>query len=312
MRAYGVSKTTSLNIDRTSGVFLLVLASLWGGSFFFAEIALSQVSPITIALHRVFWAAIILFFIIKVKDIKLPNLTRTWFIYLMMGALNNAIPFSLIFWGQAHVGSGLASILNGTTAIFGVVISGIFLTDEALTKRKFIGVSFGFFGVIMIMGFDSIQNFNPSNLAQLSILGGALSYAFAGVWGRRFLSDYSPISNAFGMLLGATILLIPTVLIFEGGPSFAISTDVFLSLISLGVFSTAFAYLLYFSILKRAGSANLMLVTLLIPPIAIAMSYFGLNKSYNGEGLYGFVLIALGLLIIDGRLKLFLVKILSK
>jgi len=296
----------SPKIDIKSGIFLLLLALLWGGSFFFAEIALLEFQPITIALNRVFWAVLILFLIIRVRKIKLPRLKKIWFFYLIMGALNNAIPFSLIFWGQANVGSSLASILNGTTAIFGVIVAGLLLADEKLSLNKIIGVGFGFFGVIMIMGFDVLYNFDPRNLAQLAILGGALSYALAGVWAKTFLSEYSPIVNSFGMLLGATVILIPVTLAVDGIPSYPVRSDVFLSLISLGIFSTAFAYLLYFNILKRAGSANLMLVTLLIPPIAIGLSFIFLNKSFSAEGVYGFGFIAIGLLIIDGRLKKYL------
>ena len=288
-------------IDLISWILLIFLAILWGGSFFLAEVALDQVSPIMIALHRVFWASIILLIIIKVKHLELSKSISVWFCYLVMGALNNAIPFTLIFWGQAQVGSGLASILNGTTAIFGVLVAGIFLTDEALTRRKIIGVILGFVGVATIMGFQSLQSFDLGNIGQIAILGGAISYAFAGVWAKTYLSEYSSLANAFGMLLGSTLLLFPTVLFFEGVPNFYLSTNVLLSLIGLGFFSTALAYLLYFTILSRAGSANLLLVTLLIPPVTISMTYSILNKTYNGEGLLGFALIASGLLVIDGR-----------
>ena len=288
-------------IDLISWILLIFLAILWGGSFFLAEVALDQVSPIMIALHRVFWASIILLIIIKVKRLELSKSISVWFCYLVMGALNNAIPFTLIFWGQAQVGSGLASILNGTTAIFGVLVAGIFLTDEALTRRKIIGVILGFVGVAIIMGFQSLQSFDLGNIGQIAILGGAISYAFAGVWAKTYLSEYSSLANAFGMLLGSTLLLFPTVLFFEGVPNFYLSTNVLLSLIGLGFFSTALAYLLYFTILSRAGSANLLLVTLLIPPVTISMTYSILNKTYNGEGLLGFALIASGLLVIDGR-----------
>ena len=188
-------------IDLISWISLIFLAILWGGSFFLAEVALDQVSPIMIALHRVFWASIILLIIIKVKHLELSKSISVWFCYLVMGALNNAIPFTLIFWGQAQVGSGLASILNGTTAIFGVLVAGIFLTDEALTRRKIIGVILGFVGVAIIMGFQSLQSFDLGNIGQIAILGGAISYAFAGVWAKTYLSEYSSLANAFGMLL---------------------------------------------------------------------------------------------------------------
>ena len=176
-------------IDLTSGLLLLALATVWGGSFFFAEIALREVPPLTIALHRVFWAVPVLFLLVCWQGLEIPRSARVWMCYLMMGALNNAIPFSLIFWGQTSIGCGLASILNGTTAVFGAVVAGLFLVDEPLTSRKIIGALFGVFGVAVIMGLDALTNFSLQNLGQLAVMGAALSYAFAGVWGKRFLSS---------------------------------------------------------------------------------------------------------------------------
>ena len=289
-------------INLVSGILLLGLATVWGGSFFFAEIALREVPPLTVALHRIFWAVPVLFVVVWWRGIETPKSINAWLCYLVMGALNNAIPFSLIFWGQVTIESGLASILNGTTAVLGAVVAGIFLVDEPLTARKIIGSLFGFFGVAVIMGLEALTNFDLRNLAQLAILGAALSYSFASVWGKRFLSSYPPIMNAFGMLVGSTILMIPVAFYFDGIPHFILSTEVWTSLLAVSLLSTAVAYLLYFEILVRAGSANLMLVTLLIPPIAVGLSFVFLGERLGSEAWLGFGLIAIGLGITDGRL----------
>jgi drug/metabolite transporter (DMT)-like permease len=297
-----MEKNQAPTIDLTSGVLLLGLAVVWGGSFFFAEIALREVQPLTIALHRVFWAVPALLAVVLWRRAKIPTSIKAWLCYLVMGALNNAIPFSLIFWGQVSIESGLASILNGTTAVFGAVVAGIFLADEPLTPRKIAGALFGLFGVAVIMGLDALTNFDLRNLAQLAIMGAALSYAFASVWGKRFLSTYPPIVNAFGMLVGSTLLMIPVALYSEGVPSFDLSVEVWSSLIGVAILSTAVAYLLYFEILARTGSANLMLVTLLIPPVAFGLSFTFLGERLGADALLGFALIAFGLVITDGRL----------
>jgi len=289
-------------INLTSGLLLLGLATVWGGSFFFAEIALREVPPLTVAFHRIFWAVPVLLLVVWWQGIKFPRSIKAWLCYLVMGALNNAIPFSLIFWGQVSIESGLASILNGTTAVFGAVAAGIFLVDEPLTIRKIIGALFGFFGVAVIMGLDALTNFDLRNLAQLAVLGAALSYAFAGVWGKRFLSSYPPIMNAFGMLVGSTILMVPVAFLTDGLPSLMLSAEVWASLFAVAILSTAVAYLLYFEILVRAGSANLMLVTLLIPPIAVGLSFTFLGERLGREAWLGFGLIAVGLAVTDGRL----------
>ena len=297
-----MTKSLAPKIDLTSGLLLLGLGIVWGGSFFFAKIALSEVPPLTVALHRVFWAVPVLFIVVLWKGIEIPKSLRAWLCYFVMGALNNAIPFSLIFWGQTHIGSGLASILNSTTAFFGVIVAGIFLVDERLTVRKMMGALFGVFGVAAIMGIDSLTNFDLNNLAQLAILGAALFYAFAGVWGKRFLSEYPPIMNAFGMLVASTVLMVPVAIVTEGLPVLTLSTGVWASLMAVAILSTAIAYLLYFKILALAGSANLMLVTLLIPPIGVGLGVIFLDEKMGvGAGL-GFGLITIGLLVTDGRI----------
>lgn len=293
-------------ISLIAALMLLALALVWGGSFFFAEVALSEVPPMTVTLHRVVWAVPVLLLVVWRMGVRLPRSTALWGRYLVMGALNNAIPFTLIFWGQTQIESGLASILNGTTAVFGAVVAGLILVDEPLTPRKIMGALFGVFGVGAIMGWDVLGGFDLRNLAQLAVLGAALSYAFASVWGKVQLTEQPPQMNALGMLIGSTVLMAPIALWVDGVPSFDLPWPVWGALCGLATLSTALAYLLYFGILVRAGAANLMLVTLLIPPFAIALGRVFLNESLSSSAYLGFGLIALGLLITDGRfLRLF-------
>ncbi|MBT6099085.1 MAG: DMT family transporter [Marinovum sp.] len=285
---------------------LLLLAVVWGGSFFFGEVALREVPPLTLTLHRVIWAVPILVLIVLFKGISVPRSPRIWGAYLVMGALNNAIPFSLLFWGQTQIESGLVSILNGTTAMFAAVVAGLLLPDEPLTAKKVIGAGLGIAGVAFIMGPSALTNFNLSNLAQLAILGATLSYAFAGVWGKTALAGQLPLMNALGMLIGSTVLMIPIVLVFDGLPNLALSLGVWGALIGMAVLSTALAYFLYFAILVRAGAANLLLVTLLIPPVAIGLGAVFLDERIGIEAWIGFVIIGLGFAVTDGRLFSFL------
>ena len=149
----------------------VAVGSRLGRFVFFGEIALREVPPLTITLHRVVWALPILALIVLFKGISVPRSPKIWGAYLVMGALNNAIPFSLIFWGQTQIESGLASILNGTTAMFAAVVAGLLLREEPLTAKKIIGAALGIAGVAFIMGPSALTDFNPSNLAQLAILG---------------------------------------------------------------------------------------------------------------------------------------------
>lgn len=292
----------SSSLDLRSAAMIALLAIIWGGSFFFVEIALQEVPPLTITLHRVFWAVPVLGLIVRRQGIAFPTSLRVWGAYLIMGALNNAIPFSLIIWAQVYIDSGLAAILNGTTAIFGAVIAGALLSDERLTLYKLWGAVLGLIGVAFIMGPSVLTGFDPRNLAQLAMLGAAVSYSFASVWGKTTLSGQPPLMNAFGMVAASSFLMIPIAVIFDGPPSFSLSLSVWAALLGIAILSTAVAYMLYFATLVRAGAANLMLVTLLIPPFAIVLGAVFLGEQMRPESWAGFAIIALGFAVTDGRI----------
>lgn len=289
-------------ISPLSLVLLLALALVWGGSFFFAEVALHEVAPLTVALFRVALAVPMLALVIIVRRIPLPRDVSLWGCYLVMGALNNAIPFSLIFWGQTRIESGLASILNGMTAVFAVMLAAFFFKDEPLSLNKITGALFGLAGVAIILGPNLVTGLDPRDMAQMAVLGGALSYALASVWAKMTLAGQPPQMNALGMLVGSTLLMIPVALWSDGVPGLSYSAPVWAALLALVLGSTAVAYLLYFAILTRAGAANLMLVTLMIPPVAVGLGAVALNERLSSTALGGFVLIAAGLLITDGRI----------
>jgi drug/metabolite transporter (DMT)-like permease len=182
------------------------------------------------------------------------------------------------------------------------VIACLSLGDEPLTSRKFIGALFGVFGVAVIVGLDALIIFSLQNLGQLVVMGAALFYGFAGVCAKRFLSSYPQVTNAFGILSGSTILIIPVVIFTESIPVKTLSTGVRASLIGVAIVSIALAYILYFNIMVLAGSANLILVTLLIPPIGVTLSVVFLGEKLGYAALIRFGIIALGLVITDGRL----------
>lgn len=294
--------TVQASMTGTAWAMMLALAMVWGGSFFFVEIALTEARPLTIVLHRVFWAVLALGVVLWWKGLALPRAPRVWGAYLVMGALNNAIPFTLIVWGQTHLEGGLASILNAMTAMAGAVVAGALLADERLTAAKLAGAALGLAGVAVIIGPEALRGLDPRDLAQLAILAATLSYAFAGVWGKVALKGLPPEVNAFGMLAGSTVLMVPLVLVFEGVPALSHSPGVWGALLGLAWLATALAYLLYFGILARAGAANLMLVTLMIPPFAVALGAAFLGERLPPAAYGGFALIALGLAVTDGRM----------
>ena len=294
--------TQTKQFTTQSALMLLTLASVWGGSFFFAEIALGEIGPFTLTFLRVLLSVTVLGAWLLWHRIPVPIDVRFWAGCCVMGALNNVIPFSLLFWGQSQMESGLAAILNGMTAIFAAVVAGVLLKDEPLTRNKLIGAGVGLAGVMVIMGPGLIRGIDPSDLAQLAILGATISYAFASVWGRIALSKARVEANALGMLVCSAVLSVPMMLWGEGVPSVSMSAGTWGALLALATVSTAMAYVLYFAILNSAGAANLMLVTLLVPAFAVALGAAFLAERMPPQVYIGFAIIALGLLITDGRL----------
>tara|TARA_R110002096_G_scaffold2933_2_gene14912 strand:+ start:2253 stop:3152 length:900 start_codon:yes stop_codon:yes gene_type:complete len=288
-------------VSLAAWITLAALAVIWGGSFLAFALILREVPVFTIVAHRVFWAALFLWGLVIAMGIPRPNLQQ-WRTLIVMGLLNNVIPFSLIIWGQTQIESGLASILNGTTAIFTFLLAALFFADERLTRRKSLGVAVAFVGVSTVIGIDALRSFDIRSLAQLAVIGACLSYAFAAVWARSKIKGLHPIMAATGMLTGSSIIIIPMALFIEGLPSFALNITTTASIIFLAVPATALAYLLYYRALRLAGSANLSLVTLLVPPVAVFLGAAILGERLSPSAFLGFGLIALGMVIIDGRL----------
>lgn len=281
---------------------LLLLGLIWGASFLSIRIALDEIGFMTSVAHRTFWAMLVLWAVVFAVRLPVPRSTRIWGAFLVMGMLNNMIPFGLMAWGQLHVESGLTSILNAATAIFGVIAAALFFADERITARKGIGVLLGFAGVAIAIGLDNFRSFDLRSLAQLAILAGTVSYALAGVWARKMLGGLPPHVAAAGMLTGSALISVPLALIFEGAPTLALQTDTLLAIGYYSIIATAGAYLLYYRVLAMAGSGNLMLVTLLIPPVAILLGAWVRGESLNPNAFAGFALLALGLAVLDGRL----------
>lgn len=287
---------------------LLLLSLLWGGSFFFISILVTELPPLTIVLLRVGIAAITLWTILLIAGYEAPKSLGLWGAFTTLGLLNNVIPFSLIVWGQNHIGAGLASIINATTPLFTVLIAGAFLSDEHMSPQKIIGVLIGLFGVTVLIGPSSLLDSGPNmavgTLAQLAIIGAAISYGCASVFGRRFKAmGVTPFNTAVGQVTSSSIILLPLVFLIERPDQLpSPSLQGWLSILCLGIFCTALGYILFFRILSSSGATNVVLVTFLVPISASFLSWLILNEQLHGRYFTGMAFIGLGLAAIDGRL----------
>lgn len=282
---------------------LLVLSLLWGGSFLFIKIAVNEVPPLTLVLFRVSLAALALHLVLRLWPPAPAADGISWRDYVMMGLLNNLIPFSLISAGQTQIGAGLASILNATTPLFTVLVAHVFTSDDRLTARKLAGVLFGLGGVVVLMAPQlATGGLSGTLMGQLALLGATLSYGLSGLYGRRFRHN-PPLRTAAGQLAASSIMILPAVLLVDQPWSLPLpSPRAIMAILALALVSTAVAYLLFFRIMARAGATNVSLVTLLIPPNAIALGILVLGERLAPSHILGCIIIVLSLSIIDGRL----------
>jgi drug/metabolite transporter (DMT)-like permease len=291
-------------MNRSEWLALLLLSVLWGGSFFFAGVQVKALPPFTIVFLRVALAAIILNALVKALGKRMPASPSAWRAFFGMGILNNAVPFCLVVWGQSHIASGLAAILNATTPISTVIVAHLLTDDEKITGNRVLGIAIGFVGVVVLIGPDTLQGLGVNVWAQVAVLAAAVSYAFAGVYGRRFRRmGIDPILTATGQVTASAILLFPIAMSVDAPWTLAMpSLPVWEAVAGSAVLSTALGYVLYFRILATAGATNLLLVTFLIPVSAIVMGSYGLGEHLDVRHFAGLACIGAGLAAIDGRL----------
>lgn len=298
-----MSSSTPRPMTSLEWAMLLALSMLWGGSFFFNGIAVRELPVFTVVVARVVLAAIILLLVLRLRGERMPRERRIWAAFFGMGLLNNVIPFSLIVWGQQHIASGVASILNASTPLFTVILAHVLTSDERMSGGRLAGVLIGFAGVAVMIGTGAMRDLGVNVAAQLMCLAGALSYAFAGIYGRRFRAmGVSPMATATGQVIASSLIMLPLALLVDRPWTLAAPSPAALgALIAVAAMSTALAYVLYFRILATAGATNLLLVTFLIPVSAILLGGLFLGETLLPRHFAGMALIGLGLAAIDGR-----------
>lgn len=281
---------------------LLLLALLWGGSFFFIAVALPEVPPLSLVAARVVLAAAALWIAARASGLRPPRGHAAAVTLLGMGVLNNVIPFALIAWAQLHLASGVASILNATAPVWGVLLGALAGTG-GVTRLRAAGVAAGFAGVVLLMGVDKLASPGGDTLAVLAMLGATLSYAAAGLWAKRLARDgIPPLVAAAGQCSVSAVLLGAAALVVEAPWALPLPSPPALgALLALGLLSTALAYAIFFRVIALAGGMNGLLVTFLIPPVAIALGVLVLGEPLLARHVLGCAVILAGLALIDGR-----------
>ncbi len=304
-----MTQTIQTRISRTSWLTMTLLALIWGGSFLSIRMVLEEVGVLTTVAFRVGLAAAALWAFVLVRGLPVPRGTAWIGACLFLGFFNNIVPFCLIVWGQTHIPSGLAGILNASNVIFSVGLAALMFRDERLTARKSLGIMLGLAGVALTIGPGVLSHLDLTSLGQLAILGASLSYAISSIFSRHALSNVRPEVVAAGMLSVSSLAMVPAAIWIEGAPSLAYSGQTWGALLYISLISSAFAYILYYRVLLTAGAGNVSLVTLMIAPVAVMLGAMTYGETLPPAAYLGLVLLALGMLVIDGRvIAIFRVK----
>ena len=283
---------------------IATLALIWGSAFFLITVILKEVPPNTMVFMRLALAVPPMLLWLHFTGEHMPRDITNWRQFVVLGALNIALPFILFAWGQVRLSSGLASVLNATTPLWGVIVAHYLTQDEKMTALRLGGVIIGFSGVAVMTGGDALSGSGDTALAQLACVGATLFYAVASIYAKRMGNEgLSVMQIATGQVCTATVMMVPVILLTETpwtGPM--PSTGTWAAMVTLSVVSTSLAYLLYFRLIASAGATNALLIPFLIPPVAILMGALFLNETMTIGQFGGIALIALGLAVLDGRL----------
>lgn len=281
-------------------MLLLALSILWGSVFLLIAVGLKDFGPFTLVLGRVGLAALALVAWVYLSGLRMPRTAAAWRDFFVVGALQAALPFSLIAWGQTAIDSGMAAILNATSPLFTVFLAHFLTVDERMTANRVAGVVLGFLGVVVLVGPSALAGMVGQGLGRVAILGATLSYAFAAIYGRR-LKGTPPAVSAAGMLIAAALMLAPVAFVVEQPWRADPGALAWGAVVAMAVFSTALAFILYYRILATAGATNALLCTFVMPPVALVLGVAFLGETPEWTAFLGMALILAGLAAVDGR-----------
>jgi drug/metabolite transporter (DMT)-like permease len=275
---------------------LFLLAAVWGASFLFVRVAVPVLGPFPLVATRVLLGGLILLAYAASVG-HTPDWRTHWRRYLMIGLLNNAIPFTLIATAQLHLTASFAALLNSPPPLFAALIAAIWLKDK-LTAAKVIGLLLGILGVGVIVGWQPVPLGTEQWVSILLMLGAAFSYGVAAVYGRVAFSGVNPISTATGQLLASSAMMLP--LAVTNPPMHPIESVTVLAMLGLAILSTALAYRIYFHLIRAAGPTSAASVTLLIPFFSSLWGSIFLGEQLLANEILGFGIILVGLLLVTG------------
>ena len=285
-------------------LWLLLLAALWGPSFLFIKVAVGEIPPFTLVTGRVGVAAALLYLFLRLRGRALPRSGRLWGYFAVAGFFSNALPFTLITWGEIHIDSAVAAILNGTTPLFTILLAHLFTSDDRLNGTKVVGVLLGFGGLIVLIAPALVEGFHATTWGLIAVAVAAASYGVATVYTRQKLRGLPPLAAPTAQLTMATLFLIPLALLIEQPFSRPLPAWTALgSLLALAVIGTAMAFVLYYRLLEKLTATSISMVTYLVPVIGVFLGVAVLNEQPGWNAYAGCALILVGVMVVNGVFK---------
>jgi len=272
---------------------LLLLATLWGASYTFIKIGVASIPPLTLIAARTSIAGALLLAIMRGRGVSLPTDAATWRRFLFQACLNSVIPFTLIAWAEQSLDAGLATILNSTAPIFTFLLTALVTQHERVSPRKLFGVLAGVVGVCLIVGVQALGGLGRELVAQLATVTATIAYAGAAIFSRGF-KGLDPMAPAAGSLISGAAILIPVSVLVDRPWTLSPSMPSLLALLGLSVFSTAFAFVIYFRLIQTLGSVGTTAQAYLRVPIGVALGVLLLGESLTSTAWTGLACVVIG------------------
>jgi drug/metabolite transporter (DMT)-like permease len=272
---------------------LVVLATLWGGSYTFIKLGVATIPPVTLIAGRTLIAGLLLLLIMTWRGVRLPSDAATWRRFLFQACLNSVVPWTLIAWAERSVDAGLATILNSTSPIFTFFLTLAMAQQDAPSWRKLFGVAAGMAGICLIIGVQAFHGLGEQLAAQIAIVTATICYAGGAVFSRGF-KGLDPMAPAAGSLLCGAAILLPISAAAERPWALTPSTTSVLALLGLAVFSTAIAFVIYFRLIQTLGSVGTTAQAYLRVPIGVALGVWLLGERLSPTAWIGLACVVIG------------------
>lgn len=282
-------------------LLLVLLAIVWGGAYVLVGLALKDLPPLTVVVGRLGLAAIVLVGVVRYLGLSWPRGAAGWFPFVVMGTFNNVVPFTALAYGQLEISSGLTSVIVATTPLWTVLLSVLLMPGERIGALQLAGMLMGVAGVAVLFGPEMLAGRSTTIFGMLLALLGAMSYGCAGVWGARLRGVPPILSSCCQLICSAAIMTVLAMIIDRPWQLPAPGLTALLSVLLLAVVSTALAYVIFYRILAVSGGTNVMLVTLIMPPLTIFLGVLVLDEVFSPRYVVGALIIGLALVMIDGR-----------